>query len=163
VVTFRDISEHQRAEEQRRRLEGERAARAEAEKAREALRESEARYRFLAEALPVLIWTARPDGALDYVTQRVADYFGMPAERLLQQGWQGVVHPDDLPHAIERWTRALTTGEPYSVEFRLRAADGTYRRHLGRALPQRDDHGRIVKWFGTNTDIHDEVQAAGRD
>ena len=160
VVTFRDVSEHQRAEEQRLRLEGERAARAEAERAREALRESEARYRFLAEAIPVMIWTARPDGSLDYVTQRVADYFGLPGERLLREGWQSVVHPEDLPHAVECWTRALTTGETYKVEFRLRAADGAYRRHLARALPQRDERGAIVKWFGTNTDIDEEMLVA---
>jgi PAS domain S-box-containing protein len=158
VVTFRDISDQQRAEEQDARLRGERKARSEAEVAREALRASEARYRFLAEAIPVQIWTARPDGSLDYVTQRVADYFGIPAERVIGEGWQNVVFPDDLPNAVERWVRALQTGETYEVEFRLRAASGDYRWHLARALPQRDEHGAIVAWFGTNTDIHDQRQ-----
>ena len=156
VVTFRDISEQQRVEEQDARLRGERKARTEAEIAREALRASEARYRFLAEAIPVQIWTARPDGSLDYVTQRVADYFGMSADRIVGEGWQNVVHPDDLAGAVEQWVRALQTGEEYQVEFRLRDASGEYRWHLARALPQRDEKGAIVAWFGTNTDIHDQ-------
>jgi PAS domain S-box-containing protein len=156
VVTFRDISDQQRAEQQSERLTRERALRAEAEAAREALRASESRYRFLAEAIPVQIWTARPDGALDYVTQRVADYFGIPTEQVLGEGWQHVIHPDDLPHAVERWTHALATGEPYEVEFRLRDAGGNYRWHIARALPQRDESGRVVHWFGTNTDIEEQ-------
>ena len=158
VVTFRDISDQQNAEAQSARLEGERAARAEAEAAREALRVSEARYRFLAEAIPVQIWTARPDGTLDYVSQRVGDYFGMTTERVLGDGWQGVIHPDDLPQVIARWTHSLTTATSYQVEFRLRGADGTYRWYLGRALPQLDEQGKVVQWFGTNTDIEDQKQ-----
>ena len=96
----------------------EREARAEAERAREALRASEARYRFLAEAIPVQIWTATPDGRLDYVTQRVADYFGVHAERVLGEGWQHVIHPDDLPLAVgamdarARDRRAVRGGVP---------------------------------------------------
>ena len=156
VVTFRDISEQQNAEAQSARLKGERAARAEAESAREALRASEARYRFLAEAIPVQIWTAQPNGALDYVSQRVGDYFGMTTERVLGEGWQNVIHPDDLPQVIERWTHSLTTASPYQVEFRLRRADGAYRWYLGRALPQLDEQGKVVQWFGTNTDIQDQ-------
>ena len=156
VVTFRDISDQQLAEAQSARLDSEREARTEAERAREALRASEARYRFLAEAIPVQIWTARPDGALDYVTQRVADYFGLSADEVLGQGWQHVIHPDDLPLAVERWTYALSTGQPYEVEFRLRDASGNYRWHIARALAQRDEAGRVVHWFGTNTDIEEQ-------
>ncbi len=157
VVTFRDVSDQQRADEQAARLRGEREARAEAEAAREALRESEARYRFLAEAIPVLIWTATPDGALDYVTERVATYFGTSSQQLLRDGWQNVVHPDDLPAVASRWGHSLSTGEEYKVEFRLKAADGQYRWHLARALPQRDSAGRVVRWFGTNTDVHEQL------
>ena len=156
VVTFRDISEQQFAETQAARLKGEREARAEAERAREALRVSEARYRFLAEAIPVQIWTAQPDGSLDYVSQRVADYFGTSVEQVLGEGWQNVIHPDDLPSVVQRWTHSLTNGTPYQVEFRLRGADGVYRWYLGRALPQLDDQGQVVQWFGTNTDIEDQ-------
>jgi len=160
VVTFRDISDQQRVEEQAARIKREREALADAESAREALRASEERYRFLSEAIPVHVWTARPDGTLDYVTQRLADFFGLTREQLLENGWQHVVHPDDLPGAATRWARSLQTGEPYSVEFRLRAADGSYSWHLARALAQRDESGKIVRWFGTNTDIQDR-QSAG--
>lgn len=153
VITFRDISDQQRAEEQSLRLRNEREARAEADRAREALRASDERYRFLAEAIPVQIWTARPDGSLDYVTQRVADYFGKTSDALLLEGWKDVVHPDDLPDVGARWMHSLSTGEPYTVEFRLRGADGEYRWHLGRALAQFNEEGAVVRWFGTNTEI----------
>ena len=156
VVTFRDISAQQRAEELSARLRSERGARAEAEAAREALKSSEARYRFLAEAIPVQIWTARPDGSLDYVTKRVSDYFGVPTERILAEGWKDIVHPDDLPGVAARWMHSLNTGAPYEVEFRLRGADGAFRWHLARALAQVDDGGAVVKWFGTNTLIEDQ-------
>ncbi|CAN5799878.1 hypothetical protein BH11GEM2_BH11GEM2_21050 [soil metagenome] len=156
VVTFRDITEQQFAETQTARLKGEREARAEAEAAREALRASEARYRFLAEAIPVQIWTAQPNGTLDYVSQRVADYFGTTVEQVLGEGWQNVIHPDDLGGVVARWTASLQSGAPYEVEFRLRSGEGVYRWYLGRALAQRDAEGRIVQWFGTNTDIEDQ-------
>ncbi|MEO7769576.1 MAG: PAS domain S-box protein [Gemmatimonadaceae bacterium] len=160
VVTFRDISEQQFAAEQSERLTSERQARADAEAAREALRASEARYRFLAEAIPVQIWTAQPSGALDYVTQRVADYFGLTTEQILVDGWKDIVHPEDLPMVAARWMHSLATGEPYEVEFRLRSADGQYRWHLSRALAQRDDSGTISGWFGTNTLIEDQKRNA---
>ncbi|MEO7712771.1 MAG: PAS domain S-box protein [Gemmatimonadaceae bacterium] len=160
VVTFRDISGEQQAEEQSARLKNERAARAEAESAREQLRASEASYRFMAEAIPVQIWTAHPDGSLDYVTRRVGEYFGLPTEQILADGWKNIVHPEDLPSVAERWMHSLSTGVPYEVEFRLRAADGAFRWHLARALAQFDDSGNVVKWFGTNTLI--EAQKRGR-
>lgn len=119
--------------------------------AEQALRQSEAR---LIEAIPQQVWTARPDGTLDYVNRRVLEYFDVPAERLLDWEWQSVLHPDDLPSCMTAWTASLQTGEPYEIEFRLRQAGmGTYRWHLTRALPMRDETGRIVKWIGTNTDI----------
>ncbi len=163
VVTFRDISEQQLAETQATRLRGESAARAEAERAREALRASEARYRFLIEAIPVQIWTAQPNGTLDYVSQRVADYFGMTVDQVLGEGWQNVIHADDLPGVVERWVSSLESGAPYEVEFRLRAHDGDYRWYLGRALAQRDERGNIVQWFGTNTDIDEQKRIALAD
>ena len=147
----REAAEREAAESGR----AERLARARG--ARSSAVESERHYRFLAEAIPQQIWTATPDGALDYLNRQVIEYFALSEERLLGWGWQQVVHPDDLPEALERWSRSLSTGETYDVEFRLRrAADGEYRWHLGRALPMRDPAGRIVKWFGTNTDIDDQ-------
>jgi PAS domain S-box-containing protein len=159
VVTFRDISDQQRVEEQDARIRREREARAEGDRVREALRASEARYRFLAEAIPVQIWTARPDGQLDYVSQRVVSYFGMSSERMLGEGWLNVIHPDDVANVGQRWAHALATGEPYEVEFRLRRHDGEYRWYLGRALAQRDDSGAVTQWVGTNTDIQEQKRA----
>jgi PAS domain S-box-containing protein len=163
VVTFRDVSDQQRVEEQALRLKREDEALAAAQEAREALRASEARYRFLAEAIPVLIWTALPDGQLDYVTERTGRYFGLEPATLLRNGWKDVVHPDDLAEVATRWMHSLSTGEPYKVEFRLRAADGSYRWHVGNALAQFDDDGRVVRWFGTNTDIDDQKRQATAD
>lgn len=135
------------------------------ERAREAeLAEERERYRFLAETIPAQTWTARPDGRLDYVSDRTARYFGVPAAQVLEDGWLAVLHPNDAPKAVERWTRSITTGEPYEVEFRLRRADGEYRWHLARANAMRSAAGEIAAWFGVNTDIHDQKTAeAERD
>ena len=122
----------------------------------EALEDSDARYRFLAETLPVQIWTSRANGQLDYVTEQTARQFGLTSERLLSDGWQNVVHPDDLPLVVTRWTHSLQTGEPYEVEFRLKLADGSYAWHLGRATAQKNSAGQIVRWFGTNTNIEEQ-------
>ncbi len=126
-------------------------------------RTSEARYRFLGDSIPQHVWTALPDGRLDYVNERVLDYFGRSAEELLESGWHDVVHPDDLPETLARWSAALATGEPYEVEFRLtRASDQSCRWHLARAAPMRDETGEILKWFGTSTDIEDRKLAEER-
>jgi PAS domain S-box-containing protein len=123
-------------------------------------RESEERYRFLAESQPDQIWTALPNGQLDYVNQRVLDYFDASFADMLADGWPSVVHPDDLPQLLERWQQALDTGHQYENEARLRRAlDGAYRWHLTRALPMHDRRGEIVKWFGSNTDIDDQKRA----
>lgn len=125
-----------------------------------ALRESEARYLSLIEAIPQQVWTARPDGTLDYVNRRVLDYFSCQPDDLLGWEWQSVLHPEDLPACLASWSNALRTGEPYEIEFRLRRAfDGAYRWHLARALPIKDASNRILKWFGTNTDITERKQA----
>jgi PAS domain S-box-containing protein len=129
-------------------LERERDARRDAER-------SELHYRTLAATIPQQVWTARFDGALDFVNTRTVEYFGRPAEEVIGNGWQAVVHPDDLPGVVERWVRSLQTGDGYEVEFRLRRHDGVYRWHLGRAIPARDGTGNVVRWLGTNTDIDD--------
>jgi len=118
-----------------------------------ALQRSEGSFRTLAEAIPQQVWTATPDGALDFVNQRVLSYFAATPEQVLGAGWQEVIHPDDLPAAIASWTHALKTREKYEIEFRLRRADGAYRWHLARAFASLDSDGAVVKWFGTNTDI----------
>lgn len=108
----------------------------------------------LVHVIPQQVWTARPDGHLDFVNEVVLRYFGRTYEEMIGEGWQGSIHPEDLPACIARWTHALETGTPYEVEFRLRRADGVYRWHLGRALPEHNADGQVAKWYGTNTDIH---------
>jgi PAS domain S-box-containing protein len=128
----------------------------------DALRKSETRYRFLAETIPVQVWTARPDGMLDYVSGRAVTEFGIPMARLLLEGWQNVVHPDDLGIAVERWIRSLSSGETYEVEFRLKMTDGTYAWYLARAVAQRGPDGAIVEWLGTNTNIEEQRETQRR-
>lgn len=130
----------------------------------EALLERERQYRFLSEALPQQLWTALPDGRLDFVNRRVLDYFGRGMQQMLADGWQDVVHPDDLATCLQRWTHSLATGEPYEVEFRLRDGGGTYRWHLTRARAMLGEHGAVVRWFGANTDIdeHKRIEGAHR-
>jgi PAS domain S-box-containing protein len=123
--------------------------------ARRWIEESAAKYRFLADAIPVQVWTSTPDGRLDYVNQRAESYFGAPMSALVGEGWQGYVHPDDVPATASSWGRSLATGEPYEVEFRLRGATGEHRWHLARGTAQRASDGEILRWFGTNTDIED--------
>jgi PAS domain S-box-containing protein len=118
------------------------------------LRNSEQWFRTLAESIPQHVWTARPDGAIDYVNGRALEYFGRKPEGLLEWNWQSFVYPEDLPACLEKWEKALQTGESYEIEFRLkRACDESYRWHIGRAEPLRNGLGEIVGWFGANTDI----------
>ncbi|MES2441472.1 MAG: PAS domain-containing protein [Pseudomonadota bacterium] len=125
-----------------------------------ALRESEARFRTLAEAMRNHAWTARPDGYLDWFNGQVYAYSGAAPGTLDGAEWAAIVHPDDVGGAAERWGAALASGEPYEAEFRLRDAAGDYRWHIARAVPQRGDDGAILRWFGTNTDIHDQMATA---
>lgn len=114
----------------------------------------------LAQGIPQIVWTANPDGDLDYYNQNWFDYTGMNLEQTRGWGWKPVLHPDDLQNCVERWTHAYKTGGPYEVEYRFkRASDGAYRWHLGRAAPVRDASGAVVKWFGTCTDIDDQKRS----
>ena len=125
-----------------------------------ALRESEARFRFMADAMPQIIWTAGADGSPDYYNQRWNDYTGMTLEQSRDWGWLPVLHPDDLESSAARWMESYSTGVDYETEYRFkREADGAYRWHLGRAVPMHDAEGCIVKWFGTCTDIDDYKRA----
>ena len=140
-------------------VESERAARIAAETARTEAEASETRYRTLMEVLPVQVWTATPDGGLDYVGDQTCEYFGTRSDDLLGAGWARFVHPDDTDRATRRWARALTTGAPYEAEFRLLRNDGDYRWHIARALPTRSPWGEITGWIGSNTDVEDERRA----
>jgi PAS domain S-box-containing protein len=115
------------------------------------------RFRFLADTIPQLVWTATPDGNVDYYNQRWLDYTGLTFEQTRDLGWKAVVHPDDLQLCVEHNNRKRQTGEPSETELRLRrASDGSYRWHLARSVCMRDQAGQIVRWVGTSTDIHDE-------
>jgi PAS domain S-box-containing protein len=122
---------------------------------------SEQLYRVLAEAIPQIVWTASADGWFDYYNQRWFEYTGLTLEETQGWGWQLALHPDDVENCVESWKTSVQTGGTYEVEYRFkRASDGAYRWHLGRALPVRDAEGKILKWFGTCTDIDDRQRSA---
>ena len=126
------------------------------------LRASEENFRTLARAMPNHVWTARPDGWVDWLNDQTYAYTGHPPGEL--EGvttWLDVVHPDDQEPAGQRWARSLETGQTYETEFRLRRHDGTWRWHLARAIPLRGAFGQILRWIGANTDIQDQKEAAG--
>jgi len=123
------------------------------------LAESEARLRFLAELIPQLVWSTRPDGYHDYYNARWFEYTGLTYEDTQGAGWNAVLHPDDRERAWNRWHRSLRTGEPYSIEYRFRRHDGAYRWFLGLAMPLRGEDGQIERWFGTCTDIQAQKDA----
>lgn len=128
-------------------------------RAEDALRESEARYRELADAIPQIVWAAGPDGAITHVNAKGVEYTGLRADELAGWSWGRVIHPDDLAHATAEWARTIEDGVPRPVEMRIRRADGESRWHLCRQTPIRDAAGRIASWVGTNTDIEDLKRA----
>lgn len=121
-----------------------------------ALRESESRFRQLAASLPQLVWTCTPDGQCDYLSQQWVDYTGVPASQQFGRGWLNQIHPDDQPRLTAAWDAAVAQGTPLVTEYRIRRNDGTYRWFDDRAVALRDGEGRVVKWFGSNTDIHEQ-------
>ncbi len=124
-----------------------------------ALKESEAQFRLLAQAMPNQVWSAQPDGGLDWFNETVYDYSGLSYDALAGVNWAQIVHPDDLADVAAAWQKSLEAGEPYETQFRIRRHDGVYRWHIVRAVPFRND-GTILRWIGTNTDIEDQVSAA---
>ncbi|WP_417309220.1 PAS domain-containing protein [Devosia sp.] len=126
----------------------------------EQLAESEMRFRTLADTMPQMVWSALPDGHHDYYNARWYEYTGVPEGSTDGEGWNSVVHPDDQQRARESWRHSLESGEPYRIEYRLRHHSDAYRWVLGQALPIRDSAGKIARWFGTCTDIHEDKLAA---
>jgi len=123
-----------------------------------ALREREQRFRVLAESLPQFVWIRDGDGKYIYCNQRLLDYVGKPAEWLYTQAFDAV-HPDDRELTRVRWQHSLASGEPYENEYRLLRHDGAYRCFLARGVPIRDEAGRVERWLGSTTDIHDQKLA----
>ena len=135
-VYFRNVTEQKRAEA--------------------ALQESEARFRVLTESLPQLVWSCLADGRCDYLSRQWVAYTGVSESEQLDLRWlDRVIHPDDRHRTREHWLGAVAGHHPYDIEFRIRAADGSYRWFQTRGLPVRNANGTIMKWFGTCTDIHD--------
>jgi PAS domain S-box-containing protein len=122
------------------------------------LQSSEDRLRLVIDTIPAHVWSARPDGSVDFINQRWLESTGLSIETGLGWAWGSVVHPDDLARFVDEWHAALEVGEPMESEARLRRADGNYRWWLIRNVPLRDELGNIVKWYGTAVDIEDRKQ-----
>jgi PAS domain S-box-containing protein len=130
--------------------------------AESALKDSENNFRTLANFVPQLVWICKPDGLNVYFNQRWFDYTGLTPEQSYGRNWSTPFHPDDQQAACAAWNHAVASGDSYSVESRLCAADGNYRWFLIRGVPVRDEAGNIVRWFGTCTDVDEMKRAASQ-
>jgi PAS domain S-box-containing protein len=132
----------------------------ESKRIREALLASEARFRQLADTMPQIVWTARPDGYVDYYNERWYEYTGFGGNAFGDESWESVLHPEDVRKRHETYYAAISSGQPYSVEYRLMdRKEARWRWFVERAVPVRDESGKIVKWFGTSTDINEQKRA----
>jgi PAS domain S-box-containing protein len=127
-----------------------------------ALRESEERFQAMANGIPQLAHMAGADGTISWYNQRWYEYTGTTPEQMEGWGWRRVIDLAMLPQVMERWQASIATGEPFDMEFPLRGADGTFRTFLNRVMPLKDSEGRVVRWFGTNTDISEHQEAQER-
>jgi PAS domain S-box-containing protein len=116
---------------------------------------NEIKFELLVDSMPQLVWTARPDGTTDYLNRRAVEFDGFYQLADGTWTWQPVAHPDEQEATISAWQQAIETGEPYQVEHRARMADGSYRWHLTRAIPVKDEQGQVLRWYGTSTDIQE--------
>jgi PAS domain S-box-containing protein len=146
IALMREVAERVRTASERLRNEA-------------ALAASEAKFRTIANAMPQMVWSTQPDGFHDYYNERWYDFTGAVPGDTDGERWANMFHAEDRENAWQRWSHSLATGETYEVQYRLRHRSGAYRWVLGRALPVRDDAGRIIRWMGTCTDIHDQKLA----
>jgi len=124
-----------------------------------AVLDREARLATLADAMPQLVWIGRTDGAIEYVNQRLCEYVGLSeTQARAEEAWRHIIHPDDWDRGMAIWSKAISAREAYTLEQRLRRHDGVYRWFLVRAQPELDSTGRVIRWFGTSTDIDDAKQ-----
>jgi PAS domain S-box-containing protein len=130
--------------------------------AQEALRESEERFQAMANGIPQLAWMAEADGSIFWYNQRWYEYTGTTFEQMQGWGWQSVHDREILPQVMEGWKDAIATGRPFEIEFPLLSADGVFRAFLTRVMPLKDTAGRVIRWFGTNTDISERKEAQER-
>jgi PAS domain S-box-containing protein len=133
VLVFRDVTERRRQQQ--------------------ALEERERQFRTLADSIPQLAWMADPDGEIFWYNRRWFEYTGTTLDEMEGWGWQSVHDPTALPGVLDGWKESLATGTPFEMVFPLKASDGSFRPFLTRVHPVKDDYGRVVRWFGTNTDI----------
>ncbi|MDF2771072.1 MAG: fixL [Geminicoccaceae bacterium] len=131
----------------------------ERKRAEDALKRSERELKLIIDTVPALAWSARPDGTADFFNQHYLDFIGFSAEQASDWGWSAALHPDDLNGLAATWQRIMASAAPGEAEARLRRHDGEFRWFLFRTNPLRDDSGRIVKWYGVNTDIEDRKRA----
>ena len=123
---------------------------------RKGIEESEKKFRLLADSLPQFVWTADPEGNLNYFNQSVFEFSGLSQDQLINKGWLQMVHPDDRKNNFRTWEDSIATGKDFSLEHRFRRHDGTYRWQLSHAKPQRNDDGIIQMWVGSSTDIQEQ-------
>jgi len=142
VLVFRDITERHRQEAE--------------------LEERERQFRTLAESIPQLAWMANTDGYIFWYNRRWYEYTGTTPEQMEGWGWQSVHDPDELPKVLEQWKASIATGTPFDMMFPLKGQDGQFRPFLTRVEPVKDDEGRVVRWFGTNTDVTEQMRVEER-
>ncbi len=124
----------------------------------EALKEGEERFRTLADNVSQLEWIADPTGFIVWYNKKWYDYTGTTPEQMEGWGWQSVHDPEVLPKVLEQWKSSIATGQPFDMVFPLLGADGVFRPFLTRVLPVKDEHGKVIRWFGTNTDLTEELE-----
>jgi PAS domain S-box-containing protein len=139
IVIFRDVTERRRADEK--------------------VRESEVRFRELADSMPQIVWTAGADGSVDYYNRQFSTYTGMSVEDAIGDGWLAGVYPEDQARTVEAWQRAVQSGEQCECEHRVRRADGSYRWLLSRGVRYKGADSKVVRWYGSATDIDDLKRA----